>query len=270
MKITDPGQYITLGGRIRYLAGRVGGDTVFGDKYVYSNLVALRNNLEFLGFAVTRNLYDIILLDIEKKYETLKNDSADTKSLVKLTPSQAVSLKNAILKLEDTMYSEAKTKIIALPVPRRFELEHLLDSPGKILGQGVFERLTDLAQNDLAHACRCIAFECPTAAAFHILRCVEECIRFVYKSYFPRRDELRPWGVLISELKEKVRKPKPDEILLVHLDHIRKRFRNPTDHPEKIYQIEEAEDLVHISVDIINRCIRDSQTEKKYFSDDTI
>ena len=39
------------------------------------------------------------------------------------------------------------------------------------------------------------------------------------------------------------------------LDHIRSNFRNPTDHPEKIYDIEEVQDLLNVRCDAISRMV---------------
>ena len=179
----------------------------------------------------------------------------------KLDGETNTKLIESILDLESTLLCEAKEHVIASPIPRRFILDHLLSQPGNILGKGVFDNLTQVAKHDLSYACKCIAFECSTAAAFHVLRCVEECVRVLHNAYFPRKDSSKAWGPLIKELSEKPKNPKPDETLIEHLNHLRKRFRNPTDHPEKIYEIEEAEDIVHMAVDVINRVSRDPKVK---------
>lgn len=256
MRLTDPREFVQLGGQIRYLAARKAGAPVFGKALVLDNLKIFRERLKKLGLIVSCNLFDSLLAELVGELEELER-SAEEGEAGKLTEAHAEVLTDSVLQLEKTVFAEAKTQVIAIPVPRRIELEHLLSDPGKVVGQGVFASLTDLAQSDIVAACRCIAFECPTAAAFHVLRAVEECVRILYRAYLPRGNDKRPWGALTGELKAKPRKPNPDQILMTHIDHLRQRFRNPTDHPEKIYEIEEAEDLIHIAVDIINRCVRD-------------
>lgn len=263
MKITNPIEYMSIGGRIRYLIGQIEGNPIFGTNYILYNLKSLRLELEKLGFKVSCNLYDNHLLDLENKFSELLEAYKEDKSVGFLTVDQYQSLRSLMLPFESTVFAEAKTRIIASPIPRRFAIEHLLSTPEGILGSGVFDVLPDLAKSDISYACRCIAFECATAAVFHMLRAIEGCVRVLYKSYYPGRDERRSWGTLTTELNNKPRRPKPDDILLAHLDHLRTRFRNPTDHPEKIYEIEETEDLVHMSVDIVNRCMHDPQVEKK-------
>lgn len=266
MELKNPTDYILLGGQVRYLAGRSAGDTAFGNEYIYSNITRLKRNLKNLGFSVSHNLSLNELSSVETKLLALKEGDGVDELNVRITQEIASELIDVVLGIEKTIWAESKTRIIAIPVPRRFELQHLLSKPGDILGKGIYDRLTDLGRTDIAQACRCIAFECPTAAAFHILRAVEECVRMIYKSYFPRGDEKRPWGKLTSEIKAKSRKPIPDPILLGHLDHLRQRFRNPTDHPEKNYEIEEAEDLIHVAVDIINRCLKDPKVVERFAS----
>lgn len=262
MRISDPGLFIMMGGQLRYLASRSEGDNVFEKNCTFDNLTRFRAQLEKFGFAVSVNLFDQFFSGLMKEFSTLARNS-DDKDSVELTSQQAELVRDSILKLETTVFAESKTRIIAVPVPRRIELTHLLQTPEKVLGKDVYSALTELAQSDIQAACRCIAFECATAAAFHVLRAVEECVRVLYKAYFPRGNEKRPWGALTTELKNKPRKPIPDLILMTHLDHIRQRFRNPTDHPEKIYEIEEAEDLTSIAVDIINRCMRDERVTER-------
>jgi hypothetical protein len=43
------------------------------------------------------------------------------------------------------------------------------------------------------------------------------------------------------------------EALLAQLDYIRRQFRNPTQHPEKVYDIEETQDLWGLCTDVITR-----------------
>jgi hypothetical protein len=49
----------------------------------------------------------------------------------------------------------------------------------------------------------------------------------------------------------------PSVTLLNHLDHIRSGFRNPTAHPEKIYDIDEAQDLLSICIEVTNRMFQE-------------
>ena len=92
----------------------------------------------------------------------------------------------------------------------------------------VFNKLSPIAKSDLEEAGKCIAFELPTAAAFHLLRATESVLREFYLKLIIRgRINNLMWGNIIQDLKRK-RNARPYEELLNHLDHIRNAFRNPT------------------------------------------
>ncbi len=54
----------------------------------------------------------------------------------------------------------------------------------------------------------------------------------------------------------KKRRSSPPVELLNNLDNIRTSFRNPTQHPDKVYDIQEAQDLFGLSIDVVNRMVR--------------
>lgn len=261
MHIITPVPFIELGARIRYLIGTDKDYNLGGRGLILNNLTTLRQHLTGLGFKISVTLYDNTLAPFVAEFkEKIAKEGEGEATL----GDSAKKFTDQVTEFEKTVRAEATNRRIALPLPRRIPLEHLLEAPENVLGKGVFDPLTDIAKRDIRESCRCIAFEVPTAAAFHILRCVEECVRILYRTYFPRKTvEKKTWGQLTNELKEKARNPRPDQTLLAHLDHVREKFRNPTDHPDKFYDIEEAEDLLHLAADIINRCIRDNRVAKR-------
>jgi hypothetical protein len=46
------------------------------------------------------------------------------------------------------------------------------------------------------------------------------------------------------------------QVLPDHIDNIRVNFRSPTQHPDARYEIEEAQDLLSLSIDFLNRMAR--------------
>jgi hypothetical protein len=63
------------------------------------------------------------------------------------------------------------------------------------------------------------------------------------------------WGPMIEHLKK--RRNAPQKTLIDHLDHIRINFRNPTQHPDAIYDIDQAQDLLAVSIDVVNRMVQE-------------
>lgn len=263
MKITNPKDFITLGGMLRYLMGSNQGDRISGDGYTLSLLDDMDHLLDDLGFQVSKKLFEYVLKKLGNEFrEAVKNETEDI--LAKMSKEQADKLSEEMKKLEHTIWAECGTRIIAVPVPRRFKLDSLLNNCEELLPKHVFNKLSDIGMYDFTQACRCIVFECPTAVAFHLLRCMEECVRILHRSYFPRGDrEKKTWKILLDEVANKSRSPQADPTLLNHLDHLRERFRNPTDHPEKCFDIDEAQNLLHLCIDAITRVVQDGQVNKR-------
>ncbi len=98
--------------------------------------------------------------------------------------------------------------------------------------------LPDEAKLDIRQAGRCLAFDLPTAAGFHILRAVETAIRLYYNvvTKGTASPKTRNWGVYIRVLRKHGADPK----IVSVLDQIRDMHRNPVIHPEVFLSIDEA------------------------------
>jgi hypothetical protein len=51
--------------------------------------------------------------------------------------------------------------------------------------------------------------------------------------------------------------PTVDSAITEQLAHIRKRYRNQTQHPRLRYDIEEAQDLFNLCIELVNRLSQD-------------
>ncbi len=158
---------------------------------------------------------------------------------------------------DKTLDAELQLKTVLSVTPKRFNIEMLLKSPEKLLAQDSWKPLTENAKQDFAEATRCIAISSATAAAFHLMRCVEEMVRSLYLEFVKQKRMMNlMWGPIIEKLRNK-NQPKPSSQLLDQLDMIRRNFRNPTQHPEKFYDIDEAQDLLNSSIVAINGICRE-------------
>lgn len=99
------------------------------------------------------------------------------------------------------------------------------------------------AEFDANSAMRALAFELPTAAAFHFFRLIE----IVLGRYFDEQSggEQRPQNKSVGSYIQKFEKFKnPDEKLLSSLRDLKDLYRNPTIHPEdRISSVEDAINL---------------------------
>jgi len=135
-------------------------------------------------------------------------------------------------------------------------------SPRKLLAQAelnlplaVRQRLNKKSLADLKAAGRCLAFETPTAAGFHVLRAVEPLI-VKYLSLIPaqvskKKNTSRNWGAYIAVLK----KHGGDKRVVAALEHVKDFFkdfyRNPIMHPEVTLNPDQALSLFHACLSLV-------------------
>lgn len=241
-------RYWQFGTNVRYLQDAREGFLIHGRGKILENVGTLFKRLRELDLRVTMRAASA-LRQIE---DELKETAADGK----LTAAQAKQLAGCIENLRQTMEAELKGIEAYSISPKRLDIGKLIADVPSLFAPGVFASLSPVAQLDLAEAGKCIAFERATAGAFHLMRATEEVLRCYY-CHFVRRDRLDPmlWYPMVQAL-QKHRRAKKQDALHRNLDNIRLSFRNPTQHPDKVYDIHEVQDLFGLCVDVINRMQR--------------
>jgi hypothetical protein len=240
------GTYVHLGASHRYLEDSQQGWEVHGPSHVLSNLTGYLRMLDQLGLPVTKKGTSYVgLAGIKTELEKLPEKAA-------LDSAQALKLREAMKELRITLYSESSGKEAFVVTDKRYEVKKLLHAPAELLPPGLFEALDELTRYDIEEAGRCVAFERPTAAAFHLMRATEATLRRLYCAKVKRgRKKPLLWGSMVDHLRQ--RSDSPPRPLLDGLDNIRHNFRNPTQHPDAIYDIQEAQDLLALALDAIGR-----------------
>lgn len=214
-----------------------------GEDWVLGNIARFFEWLEDFELPVTeRAAY---------KLSEFRDELEQTDSGHRLTAEEAHKLCDIMISIRETLGAEAAGNIAFVVTDKRIDVNKLLSNVRALMAPGVFDSLPDIAQYDFNEAGKCIAFELPTAAAFHLLRGTEAVLRHLYCSLVKRNRVQLLWKPMVDSLKER-RQPPPTP-LLDNLDNIRRSFRNPTQHPEKIYDIEEVQDLFGLRIDAINR-----------------
>lgn len=238
-------RYWQFGTGFRYLQDARTGYTMHGGSFIIGNIESLFQKLDELNLQVTVRA----ARPLAKLLEEFKATSSDSV----LDSTQAKRLNSTIKSLRQTLEAELWGMNAYVVSPKRIATERLVGDPSVLFSPDVFSNLTDIAKYDITEAAKCIAFERPTAAAFHLMRATEESLRNYY-CHFIKRDRLDPmlWGPMVQAL-NKHRKAKVHDALNRNLDNIRISFRNPTQHPDKIYDIHEVQDLWGLCVDVINR-----------------
>jgi len=241
-------RYFKFGTTVRFLQDVKTGFSVHGPGVVIANLDVLFREIEALPLPVTNRAS----AELRTFTDTLRALPEGTT----LSADHAKELTQLISNLRMTLEAELKGSEAFVVAGKRLDTTKLLSDVGVLFAPGVFDALPETARYDFIEAGRCIAFERPTAAAFHLLRGSEGVLRSLYCSFVKRdRIDTMLWGPMAQAL-QKHRKAKAHDSLLRNLDNIRVSFRNPTQHPDKIYDIQEAQDLWGLCIEAVNRMTR--------------
>ena len=238
--------YISFGTGLRYLQDAKQGFSIHGSGFILNNIEKILRMLDQLNLAVSKRASPTREL-IQLK-ETLSKLAADSS----ITLDQATNLNRIIRELRIVIEAETSGKFAFIVTEKRLDVQKLLSDVKSLMPDDLFEKLPMIAQYDLQQAGKAIAFELPTSAAFHILRATEGVLCAFYLKIV-RQNRIDPllWGPMVTGLRAR-RTPPPDTILNP-LDHIRTSFRNPTQHPDMIYGMDEVQNLFPMCIDVISR-----------------
>jgi len=238
--------YIIFGTELRFIQDVKAGWLVHKRGWILENINRFFAHLQEFDLPVTqRAAYNL---------RQFGDELAKSNSDHKLTDNEASKLGTIMNNLRNTLFAEADGHLAFIVIDKRIDVNKLLSDVPALMAPNIFNSLPDIAQYDFIEAGKCIAFELPTSAAFHMLRGTEAVLRYYYCSVVQRgRVKQFLWGPMVDSLRR--RRVPPPLPLLDNLDNIRRSFRNPTQHPEKIYDIQEVQDLFSLCVDVINRMI---------------
>jgi hypothetical protein len=243
-------RYFFFGTAFRYLQDAREGAPRGGPKTggVAENLAVIMRELDELGLPVSARLRHI--RDVRKLQASLGEKPEDNR----LSKGEARELAKLMGAARPTIDAELRGMTAFVITEKRWRSEKLLESVGDLFRPGTFQQLPEIGRADFEEAAKCIAFERPTAAAFHMLRGTEAVLRECYCAYVRTKRLAAPermWFNMVKQMRERTRRP--PESLLSNLDNIRRSYRNPTQHPDAIYDIHEAQDLFGLCIDTINQ-----------------
>ena len=204
-------------------------------------------NIDKFDLKVTK----LVVSDFLDKFS---NDLKKSPKSEKLSDNKVSELMEFARSIDKTVDAEMRLKKAYILTEKRLGLEKLTDNVEELFGDKIFPELPEICKIDFIEAGKCISFERHTAAAFHILRGTEEMLRVYYKEKVKRnRIKKLLWHNMTQDLQGK--RGVPDSLLAV-LDSIREDFRNPTAHPEKLYDFDEVQTLFTHSIDVIGRLVK--------------
>lgn len=230
--------------QFRYLQDTMPGISLKAKECTYENISWFLKGLEDFNLKITNTASNNLREYKKNILDPLPNNHI-------ITREEATELRRLMAEIRPTLYAESANLSAYILSDKRFTIDKLINGVSTLFPPEIFDLLTNHAKNDLGEAGKCIAVYRPTAAAFHTLRATESILRDFYKKVVIRnRIKSNLWGDIINDLKRK--KKGPPKPLLDNLDNIRSNFRNPTQHPEIFYDIEEAQDLFALCINVIS------------------
>lgn len=180
--------YFWFGTCVRYLQD-VSARSFLGEEedwLVIGNLARFFTYLDNLNLQVTK----IASADLRALYREL----AQLDPELGLSQDQAQSLASEVRSVRNTLEAELRGLEAYVVTPKRMDVDRLLEDISSLLSPHVFNKLPPIAQFDLSESGKCIAFERPTASAFHLLRATEAVLREFYCAIVLRGRVGLMWG----------------------------------------------------------------------------
>jgi hypothetical protein len=170
------------------------------------------------------------------------------------------NIKNHIQSLE-TVLSNDMPGVSAYIVSQKgiYKTDDLISHADQNFPKEIRKDIPEQAIKDLIESGKCLAYEVPTACAFHLWRAVETVMGVYYlklsKNSFESDNVNKNWGAYIKALDAKG----ADKKITQFLDHIRESYRNPQTHPEAMLEVNEAIGLFGVATSAIHQMILEIQ-----------
>lgn len=225
-----------------------------------SNIRIFQNHLSKLDIPVTISGLEVHKLN--EDFGKVKKGIDDNKGDEKIPKTIHNSIQSKLKKLDSILDAELCIKFGYILDEKRYSNEILTRKIENLFSSGVYFKLPVIAQFDFSESGMCLAFDRYTAASYHLLRGIEDVLKFYYiKLTGNTASETDTWFKYTEGITNKVAdgtiNPAPSEELMINLNNLRRYYRNKTQHPDKIYSEDETQDLFGIVTKTVNEIISD-------------
>src|ERR1700722_18051912 len=246
------GWFLDFGAVINGVANLPQGRTLEGDASSVltraRDLLAIFSDAETpLSLEVSRPTAENLLEAIDLAFESLPSPPDDQIKYLAEARKRAVELQLLLTQ-------ELNRQPVYHVFPKRaYDINVLIQDATKLFGDDARKTLSPEAIHDIQEAGKCLAFELPTAAAFHLMRAAETVIREYYALVVGQlpKPKHRNWGAYIKLLRENGANDK----IVSALEQIKDLHRNPILHPELQLNLEEAVSLVGIIESVMSTMV---------------
>ncbi len=239
-------KYILLATSVRYLQDVSAGILIKGDALILHNIKAVFNAFDEHSLPVSAHAAH----KLKEKMEEFEEKGDDDI----LTNEDVGELKEIMRELRPTIIPESSGIFIFITSEKIYSIDKLLKNVFSLMPKNTFSLMPEIAKIDFEEAGKCIAFDRATAGAFHILRGTEGVLRQFYCSIV-KRGRIDPllWGGMTKHIEKRRGAYK---YAINQIDLIRRNYRNPTQHPEKIYDIDECQTLFGLCVHAVELMVK--------------
>lgn len=251
-------QYYSFGFNYYILLNRSQEDTI---EEFYKKFEEYLKFIDGLKLKVTKS--SLKLQGIKEDIDKLSKLNKGKKKSERIPEEIHESITTKIRNTDKTL--DAELNIISayyLQNDKRISQEILEGEMWKLFANDVFHSLPDIAFYDFDEAGKCLLFNRYTACAFHTLRGTEDTLKFYYQKLLNVvATESQTWWNFYDEIEKSITSgkinPKPSEELMINLNSLRKFYRNKTQHPQMIYNSDEAQDLLFLCVKTVSEMMKD-------------
>lgn len=247
MKATDLSVFYQLGASLTYLIDHAKIDDPAGDLYIWLTLpcqwlVAFRSQTEEVAdtFKDTRVVVDHFIHAIHGLMESIPKEWDRP-----ITQAEVVGLSYWKDKLEEAFEREHRNLDVFTVTPKGlYNTRLLIEAPVRQFPERLRTVLPPQMSYDLEQAGRCLAFDLPTACAFHICRGTEALMIAYYEALAEQKwpHKKKDWNIYIEQL---IAKDSPKRIT-DRLKEIQAGDRNAYIHPDINVELDEAQILFNL------------------------
>jgi hypothetical protein len=138
-----------------------------------------------------------------------------------------------------------------------YKTSTLIENGDAVFPKNIRDKLPALAVTDVKAAGRCLAFDLPTSAGFHIARTVETVLLQYFSVLEIELPEYKNLGRYIETLREQGPAKGIDPKVIAAVDQFRDLYRNPIMHPDVNLTSDEAQTLFANAQSAISAIISD-------------
>lgn len=234
-------------------------NSIFTKKYFIGGINIVYDYCDKAWFQVSKWM-------LEKSFNPIIESINDMDDSFQLNENILNSIREEMKKCDEILDIESNSKIVYELYSPTENVNNLIDEPEKIIDW--YSKFNDIERLSRSEWCKSLIYLLPTATVFYLMRVIES-LTYRYCALFWVKQIIHPddkpsyvewmWDILqrlITEYKNNTLKRKTKSLYkqerVEELISIKKLYRNPTNHPNKIYTQEEANDLFSRSKSIIN------------------